>query len=407
MAMIASTFLVIGCGNLPLEKFKSNNKAAASASFPLDGAWVGPCQSSDTGSSRKSYKFSGNKAEMIERGFSDVSCLNERSLSIASVDVVFENALTSPPGATAFNFTASKIMLTFKTDSAVLVANSGISSFDIPAICGGGFVVNQARELNKTNCASDLLYARYFAVSYSIFKIDGDKLFIGKMDRAHDGTSVSMRPIDFEETFFTKGMDENPTGGGSTGGGTTDPGDGSVASINLYQGTWLGSCTTDSSGWNFKQNIIVTGSSWKIITRYFTDNLCQDVYYKFEHVVIATLGSRSSTVAGAYDLMFTPSTLDIIPRSADAVNELNGLVPSGPPAACGGGFVIDVMKSFTADDCISDANYSPFFNTNYDVVKVDGTRLQWGLTGDAGTSTDGLSPGHRPVALDPVYFTKQ
>jgi len=392
---LASIVLLAGCGSKGSDSKKNSTEGGGStgAVSALEGTWVGACESDNGKYQKESLTVTGSAYEQTVRLYTDSACTTEESVTIYSATVVDAGDASTPAGAKAINSTVSKLIMTFKTPEGLDVANNGISAFGMPPICGGGFVLNQAKELTQSTCANDPIYSLFFGTAYSIYKIDGDKLYIGETDETNDGSSASKRAKVLGSSYFTKS-----TAGGSTGGGST----------SLYDGTWVSSCIVDNdTGSSSKITAVISGSTFNTLAEYFSDLSCATPHMKFETGASAVVGAASSAVSGAKEYNITTSLIKITPQSDDALASCNGDPQLQLDPVCGGGFAIGVTKPLQASDCAGDPLLGDIFTTSYDLIKIDGSNLYRGLFGDPGTATDGSDANHRPTALDTVFLIKQ
>ena len=95
-----------------------------------------------------------------------------------------------------------------------------------------------------------------------------------------------------------------------------------------------------------------------------------------------------------------------ITLKTDAFVSLYNGTTTGSTAICGGGFVKNTPKQLNAANCANDAKLGSEFNERFDIYKVFGDKLYFGVRGALGSNTDGSSGSRRPTDLDPAYYTK-
>ena len=147
--------------------------------------------------------FGSGQVTATINNYSDVSCATETLAIVISRPFSTGAAVTTPAGAKESTFSpTTKVTVTLKTDELVSVFNGTVG--DVAATCGGGFVKNQTKEVTAAACGNDFFDT---ANTYSIYKIDGTKLYVG--DCGDDGTttdctSAAKRPTTLSTDFFTK-----------------------------------------------------------------------------------------------------------------------------------------------------------------------------------------------------------
>ena len=86
------------------------------------------------------------------------------------------SSVASPVGAKELDVTPLKLAVNLKTDDMVATFN-GVAG-NTP-VCGGGFVKNTDKDLSATDCANDENFSKLFEPLYTIYKIEGLRLYIG------------------------------------------------------------------------------------------------------------------------------------------------------------------------------------------------------------------------------------
>lgn len=114
--------------------------------------------------------------------------------------------MASPAGAKEKDSTLVKLVINLKTDDGVADLNG---AGDSSPFCGGGFVKNTAKELSATVCANDADTKKLFDTDYSVYKIDGSKLYFGhcgETGSVNDCSTAAKRATTLDtEEYFTKG----------------------------------------------------------------------------------------------------------------------------------------------------------------------------------------------------------
>ena len=187
--VLAATF---GCG-------KEDDKAGAASD--LDGTWSSTCVSDNNGGFSKTlFVVSGGTGVTTDGTYSDTACTTATSLMAMTGAVTAGNAVTNPVGAKELNAKLSSITFTYKTTDQVNAANAA-------TICGGGFVKDQPKTVTASDCSNTAAFKKFFDESFSIYKVDGNKLYTG--DCGDDGTATdcsaaTKRPSALETSFYTK-----------------------------------------------------------------------------------------------------------------------------------------------------------------------------------------------------------
>jgi hypothetical protein len=170
----------------------------------LDGTWVGTCSADDDTFSKMTQMFSSGQVTGTFNDYSDASCATETLAIVISRPFSTGAAVTTPADAKESTFSpTTKVTVTLKTDELVSAFNGTAGN---SATCGGGFVKNQTKEVTAANCGGvDGLFDT--TTVYSIYKIDGTKLYIGDCGdggTATDCTSATKRPTTLDTNFLTK-----------------------------------------------------------------------------------------------------------------------------------------------------------------------------------------------------------
>ena len=183
---------------------KSESSDGGSSSG-LDGTWVSSCESDgQSGSTKTTSLIAGTSLTATTVNYSDAACTTATNSSIFSATLTLGGAVSTPAGAKEFSSKVTKISVTLKDDSTLAFYNGELGT---SAICGGGFVKDVAKELNATNCKDDVLYGALFDEVFTIYKVDGNKLYQGQCGddgTATDCSAATKRPTSLEQTYSTK-----------------------------------------------------------------------------------------------------------------------------------------------------------------------------------------------------------
>lgn len=187
--LLATTF---GCG-------KEDDKVGAASD--ADGTWSSTCASDGQGGYTKTVSVISGGTRVDTAGtHSDAACLTAVSISALTSTFIVGNAVTAPAGAKEVNTKGTSLTLTYKTDAQVTAANA-------TKVCGGGFVKDQPKVVSSTDCKDTILIKEYFNEIFSVYKIDGNKLYVGECGEdgtATDCTAATKRPTTLDDSFITK-----------------------------------------------------------------------------------------------------------------------------------------------------------------------------------------------------------
>lgn len=102
-----------------------------------------------------------------------------------------------PAGAIELDLSAFKAVFTISSDDFLSEFN-GTDARGRP-ICGGSFIKNVPTEKTARDCAGDSAFGDLFNTEYTIYKLDGSKLYIGDPSGVeigkggNDGSTPSQR----------------------------------------------------------------------------------------------------------------------------------------------------------------------------------------------------------------------
>jgi hypothetical protein len=193
--LVAATVIVasaFSCG-------KEDDKAGAASE--IDGTWSSTCVSDNNGGFSKTlFVISGGTGVTTSGTYSDAACTTATSLMAMTATVTAGNAVTSPAGAKELTTKLTSITFTYKTTDQVNAANAA-------TICGGGFVKDQPKTVTASDCSNTAAFKEFFDESFSIYKVDGNKLYTGECGdegTATDCSAATKRPSALDTSFYTK-----------------------------------------------------------------------------------------------------------------------------------------------------------------------------------------------------------
>jgi hypothetical protein len=135
--------------------------------------------------------------------YSDNACATATFTFRAVATYTGGTSVDSPAGAKQIDVSVTKLVFNVKTDDFVAAFN-GTHAGGGTAICGGGFVKDTDKELSASNCANDAVYKSFFGTQYSIYKIDGSKMYDGDCEGANDCTTAAKRSTTLSTEYVTK-----------------------------------------------------------------------------------------------------------------------------------------------------------------------------------------------------------
>ena len=187
-----------GCG-------KTDEKSSASE---LDGTWSYGCYVGtdpfgvpNSVSGRIFYEISSGGWINTSRAYDDTTCSNEALVIERRMDALVAGLVSEPTGARELDIATSSALVTVKSDRYVTLYNQ------TNGFCGGGLVKDVPKTLTQAGCANDESIRKWFEKVFTIYKVDGSKLYLGKCDSAdQDCSSNSKRAKKIsEDPVFTKG----------------------------------------------------------------------------------------------------------------------------------------------------------------------------------------------------------
>ena len=188
-----------------LHACKNTDKTTTSVQRPaqesLLGTWVSQCTAESGSFFIASVTFTPNTHSLRSEEFSDPACRTPTIVDDYKMDKTSTYKLGSPvkdpAGAIELDLTAFKAVFTISSDDFLSVFN-GTDTRGRP-ICGGSFIKNVPTEKTARDCAGDSAFGDLFNTEYTIYKLDGSKLYIGDPSGVeigkggNDGSTPSQR----------------------------------------------------------------------------------------------------------------------------------------------------------------------------------------------------------------------
>lgn len=197
-AALAIATLVSACGK--------DDGSGLDAVADLSGTWIQACTpDGDGGSQKGSGTYSGGTSTFVAQMYSDDSCATQAMTLTLVATYTGGAALSSPADAKELNVTPTKMIVNLKTDEMVSAFNGDQGG---TATCGGGFAKDTDKELTATSCADSADFKSNFDPQYTIYKIDGSKLYFGACGdagTANDCSAAAKRATSLETEYLTKG----------------------------------------------------------------------------------------------------------------------------------------------------------------------------------------------------------
>ena len=176
------------------------------------------------------------------------------------------------------------------------------------------------------------------------------------------------------------------------------------------EGTWISTCrakSSSSSSYYEKNTLVFSGANLTSSIKSYSDMTCTTELSQMPSLVGDSTFSFGDFVVGTGAKEFNSQiySLTITLKTDAYVSTYNGTT-TGTTAICGGGFVKNTPKQLNAANCTNDATLGSDFNERFDIYKVFGDKLYFGVMGALGSKTDGSIGSRRPTDLDPAYYTK-
>jgi hypothetical protein len=165
---------------------------AAAAPSPLEGSWLQACQNKTT----RHELFVGAQVMLAETYFYDPACTRP-FLLFKSVGTHQEN------GERNMDFRFSRVLIT-------LSAQELVDDYNSRRVCGfQDWSLNQEKEITGQTCA---LFAasspgpipKKDEMRFGIYKLDGDHLYFGQLNRIQNALTPKARPTAWDPRFYIK-----------------------------------------------------------------------------------------------------------------------------------------------------------------------------------------------------------
>jgi hypothetical protein len=196
-----------GCGKTkitesPLKPDGSAGTETSAAGAEFFGTWISPCEKDegDSTSNKADLVITNGALALNNFSYSDVNCASETQIFTGNATIIFGDSVSTLAGAKAVDILLTSLIITARTDDLV-------SDYNAENVCGGGFVKNTPKTLNAVTCGNDNNMRDLFTESFSVYKVDGNKLYqgnCGETGTATDCSSKTKRPTTFESTYKTK-----------------------------------------------------------------------------------------------------------------------------------------------------------------------------------------------------------
>lgn len=159
----------------------------------LEGNWALPCGTFGSAANPQSYTtgtktFKGTRITVFYTTYEDEDCT--RKLTSFRTEGSFKLGKAEADGTMPLDVTPSKSFWTAHSKDT-------LDNYNAEKVCGGGFVLDQEKFLEKAVCGSSDAFKKTFTTSYGLVRIDGDQLFegdVGPAGAADDGTGPDRRP---------------------------------------------------------------------------------------------------------------------------------------------------------------------------------------------------------------------
>lgn len=175
------------------EVLKGTKDSKDSNVSKFDGTWVGPCVIDEISGQHSSLKvvITGDSFLKTQTYFYNATCAQTTvALEVTSANSFkLGSPLNNPSGAVELNRTASNFMA--KPYNLMF-----LGFLNETPVCGGGFVLNEAKSVTQSDCVGDSLLGDQFDPIFDIVGIsqtDG-KLYFGAFDYDKNGRTADLRP---------------------------------------------------------------------------------------------------------------------------------------------------------------------------------------------------------------------
>lgn len=346
--------------------------------FSIDGTWATNCEIIDDTPTKMVLAVAGSSAIKTVYLYSDTHCSKQESKAVYTQTFELGKPTPQPIGAFEINETVSKIALTLYTPEILQFAN-GTPSLDIPpSICGGGFTINVARDLDAANCLNDVFFGFEFKPKFDIVKLEGEKLYFGESDEIHDKTDTSRRPVTLKSLHYTK----NDLGGNGVGG-TTGTTTASNIDFSKYIGTWQSSDDHYTSEYTIP-SIDVNG------------------FGRGSNSIVVHMDSKT-VINFNFTLSEGIKNLDALKIDMSVINvQFENISPIFPARFCNKEFAPGEKQTLTATQCDGEDLDIFFFQHSKQIVKVEENMLFFGDCTDQEKCVSSY-----PTNLENTYYVRK
>ena len=192
-----------GCGSS-----KSASDTPATTKSELEGTWNTACGLSDPGSTSYDViteSYTGTAFKGLQQSYSDAACTTKTFSLRATGTFTSGTAVTTPTGAKTLDIKPTGVYFTL--NSATYVDQFNGTAEGSTKICGGGWVINQEKQVTDVLCKDSADFATIEDTNFGIYKITGSQLTEGESGdkgTATDASSAAKRPAAFSARSATK-----------------------------------------------------------------------------------------------------------------------------------------------------------------------------------------------------------
>lgn len=172
--------------------------------------------------------------------------------------------------------------------------------------------------------------------------------------------------------------------------------DAAASTPSELEGAWVTNCTSNQDP-DYPENMIVrsvfTASTVAVSSSVYAidDVTCKKKLTTSEIASDYTLGNEVAGVSGAKEFNV------ILTKVSFSINSQEDVASYNESESCGfTDWKLDTVKDLTKTECVT----SP----QYDIVKVDGNKLYFGL---ATETLDGSAAAKRPISLETIFLSKE
>lgn len=376
IAIIYIFGFVLGISACSENKNKSKTSATAKAT-ELEGTWETGCIAAGNSHIKETLVFTNDLITDTTLHYSDAACatLLQKTEEIGRFSL--GEASKTISGAKELQNTFQSVKWTLFSDADVEFSNQGdAASNQSGPLCEG--ITDWAKGVEKDILGKKCGWPKVtMGGFYSIYKLDGTKLFVGVQSTAFDGTTTDKRHNQLTSYYFVK------KGSGSSTSTTTSTNTDTSLTTSDLTGTWKSSCVSFEDNQRKIVAFIFTDSAVKISLNFFSDTSCQTPLSTIDTTQSYTLGP---TISGTTEINYGIETSRSLTASSTYfAQSLNS------ESYCGFtnwqiGTSVEVLGK-TCDGEVLTA--SP---ANYSIIKIEGSNL---YIGNESESNDGSTPEKR------------